>query len=130
MSDVAARTPVVHLTPVFVEPTIKHSLLRSGPYLLLAALQLALALALAYFFFGDEARAVLRRARRDPSPLDAYANAELGCDGDRLMLALPEGRVPALALDGRPVALADCAGLLRRINGPRAVRLVDVLGRR
>ncbi|AAR98408.1 ORF051 putative membrane protein [Bovine papular stomatitis virus] len=121
--------PVVNLTPVFVEPTIAHSLLRSEPYLTLVVLELLLALALTYLFFGDELRSALRGRQRPPSPLDAYGEASLACDGDALMIELPGGRLPALALDGRPVAFPGCDGVLRRINGTRKVRLVDVLGR-
>ncbi|AYN60998.1 membrane protein [Orf virus] len=126
----APTTPVVHLTPVFVEPTIAHSLLRAETYLAIAVLELVLALALALVFFRDELGALFRRAPRAPSPLDAYLQASLVCDGDALLIELPEGRVPALALDGRPVAFPGCESLLYRINGPRKVRLVDVLGGR
>ncbi|WZD65270.1 membrane protein [Pseudocowpox virus] len=126
----AAPTPVVHLTPVFVEPTIAHSLLRAESYLAIAVVELLLALALALVFFRDELGALFRRAPRAPSPLDAYLQASLVCEGDALVIELPEGRLPALALDGRPIAFPGCAGLLHRINGPRKVRLVDVLGGR
>ncbi|ASC55589.1 putative membrane protein-like protein [Seal parapoxvirus] len=124
------HTPVVHFTPVFVEPTIAHSLLRSESYVALAVLELTVALALVYAFFSDEIKALFARARKTPSPLEPYAQAALACTGNALVLELPEGRVPALALNGQPVVFAGCDSVLRRINGPRKVHLVDVLGRR
>nr|WNT71221.1 MAG: putative membrane protein [Equine parapoxvirus] len=124
--------PTVHLTPVFVEPTIAHSLLRAESYVAIAVLELLVAAALVYVFFGSDVLLLLRRPGAAESPLGRFAEASLRCTaaGGLVIDGVGPAPVPALALDGRPVVLRDCGGLLHRINGPRKVHLVDVLGRR
>ncbi|CCD83241.1 subunit of the poxvirus multiprotein entry-fusion complex [Squirrelpox virus] len=125
----SAPRPLI-LTPVFVEPTIKHTLLRETRYTGLVVLELIVAVLLLLIFFRTELGSVFSRAASAPDPLERFRKARLECaaDGGLMIAGLGARPRPALAGDGRPIRPADCAAVLRSVNnGPLAVSLDDVL---
>nr|WGO62692.1 MV entry-fusion complex protein [Wadden Sea poxvirus] len=126
----------IYLSPVFVEPKIKHSLLNAYNYIYIIIFELILTIVLIYIFFKTEIKMLLNNIYDNNYTydyFDIFKNARLVCDNENMLITgyrKKSNKVYALSLDGNPIKYKDCNKLLKSINGSYTVSINDVLYRR
>ncbi|AGU99742.1 m59R [Myxoma virus] len=124
----------IYFTPVFVEPTIKHSLLNVYRYTYIILFELAVIALLIFLFFKTEFNMLLRNTvDLANDPIKQFTSTSLMCKGNALFIKhMPNSTElkPALAINRKQIVHENCAALLQSINGSRKVSLNDILERR
>ncbi|ABI99228.1 membrane protein [White-tailed deer poxvirus] len=123
----------IYFTPVFVEPTIKHSLLNAYKYTYIVLFEVLFVAFLLYLFFRSEIMMLLNyKNDMVKDPLEKFLKTSLSCNGDKLIInKLPNSssNVNALAINRTPITNKNCKALLQSINGSQQVSLNDILRR-
>ncbi|AAL69800.1 SPV061 hypothetical protein [Swinepox virus] len=123
----------INFTPVFIEPTLKHSLLNIYKYNYIIIFEIIIVILLVYIFFKSEI--IMLISYKDDisiNPIDNFSKSWLSCDGNKLVINnLPNtnGTKTALAINRQDITYKDCNFLLQSINGSSKISLNDVLRR-
>ncbi|ALA62469.2 putative membrane protein [Turkeypox virus] len=110
----------ITLSPVFIEPSFKHSFLKSSnKYFYILIFEIIVTLIIINFFFKEE---ILNAFIPVPVPKNAITNllnkTTLSCEENGTMMIHREsGKYPALNLDGSPIIIDDCSLVLSSLNG-------------
>ncbi|QHR82603.1 MV entry-fusion complex protein [Brazilian porcupinepox virus 1] len=119
----------IYFTPVFLEPTLKHSLLNAYKYTFIIIFEIFTVVLLLYIFFRTEIKMLFSKDNfYSIDKLDKYKNAKLLCNGKNLYITgIGKESVSALDINKNPIIYDDCLNLLKSINGSRKVSLDNIL---
>ncbi|URN73252.1 putative membrane protein [Lumpy skin disease virus] len=121
----------IYFTPVFIEPTIKHSLLQSYKYTYIIIFEIITVMVLLFLFFKSEIHMLFKfKQQKVISPIDKFSKTTLYCKENKLFISgLPNTMYSkeALSLNRQPITYKYCNDLLQSINGSQQVSINDIL---
>ncbi|ABQ43694.1 IMV membrane protein [Tanapox virus] len=122
----------LYFTPVFIEPTLKHSLLNSYKYTFIIFIEIIVVVTLMFIFFKTEIILAFNKTKVVNNPIDKFKDTFLFCKENKMMIGgLPNNNVTeALTTDKIPIVVDNCEDILKSINGSHKVSLNDILRRR
>ncbi|ADT91096.1 MV entry-fusion complex protein [Cotia virus SPAn232] len=124
------KTNTFYFTPVFLEPTLKHSLLNIYKYTFIIVFEIFTVLILIFIFFKSEIKMLFFNDYINDSMFKTLMKTSLSCNGNNLVISgLPnKNNVNALYIDNKkPIIYDKCNEVLMSINGSHKIYLNDIL---
>ncbi|QHG62624.1 membrane protein [Cetacean poxvirus 1] len=107
----------ITFNPVFIEPTIKHTLLLTYSYIYIIVFELVFVLLLIYIFFYNEIAIFFTPGMTVSNPLNVVKQSKLLCKNNDLYIKLPNYKiVSAISLNGQPISYNKCEELISSLN--------------
>ncbi|AAR07420.1 64R [Yaba monkey tumor virus] len=121
----------LYFTPVFIEPTLKHSLLNSYKYTFIIFFEIFIVIILMFIFFKTEIIMSFDKVQSINNPIDKLKNTFLFCKENKMMIGgLPNNiTTEALSVNKLPIVIDNCEDILMSINGSHKVSLDDIFRR-
>ncbi|APG58281.1 protein L5 [BeAn 58058 virus] len=119
-----------YFTPVFLEPTIKHSLLNIYKHTFIIVFEIFTILLLIFIFFKSEIKMLFLKDDKNDTIFNTLMKTSLSCNGNNLVISgLPnKSNVNALYIDNKkPIIYDKCNEVLMSINGSHKIHLNDIL---